>query len=159
LVICEFEEFSDAFYLKDADTATILPKKPVHLLGFEKATPEDFDQSITRKSKPLPALKVAREKANQEFSSLDLFNAMTQAQKQIMQCDTIQKVFEVSVGIISELSGFHRVMFYRFDSGKNGRVDAEMLNPMASTDVYKGLHFPASDIPKQARELSTEFVF
>lgn len=28
-----------------------------------------------------------------------------------------------------------------------------MVNPLASNDIYRGLHFPASDIPKQAREL------
>lgn len=62
-------------------------------------------------------------------------------------------------------------MFYRFDSSKNGYVDAEFLSPKASTDVYrgksskrvgvyllpadssKGLSYPASDIHKQAREL------
>lgn len=30
---------------------------------------------------------------------------------------------------------------------------SELVDPRASTDTYKGLHFPAADIPKQAREL------
>jgi light-regulated signal transduction histidine kinase (bacteriophytochrome) len=30
---------------------------------------------------------------------------------------------------------------------------SEMVDTRASTDFYRGLHFPASDIPKQAREL------
>jgi light-regulated signal transduction histidine kinase (bacteriophytochrome) len=29
----------------------------------------------------------------------------------------------------------------------------ELIDPRASKDLYRGLHFPASDIPKQAREL------
>lgn len=34
-----------------------------------------------------------------------------------------------------------------------GSVVAEIVNTRASEDIYRGLHFPASDIPKQAREL------
>ena len=30
---------------------------------------------------------------------------------------------------------------------------SEIVDPRASADLYRGLHFPASDIPKQAREL------
>lgn len=35
----------------------------------------------------------------------------------------------------------------------SGSVVSEIVNPLASEDIYRGLHFPASDIPKQAREL------
>lgn len=31
---------------------------------------------------------------------------------------------------------------------------SELIDPRASKDIYRGLHFPASDIPKQARELN-----
>jgi light-regulated signal transduction histidine kinase (bacteriophytochrome) len=34
-----------------------------------------------------------------------------------------------------------------------GSVVSELVDPRASKDLYRGLHFPASDIPKQAREL------
>ena len=30
---------------------------------------------------------------------------------------------------------------------------SEIVDVRASTDIYRGLHFPASNIPKQAREL------
>ena len=49
--------------------------------------------------------------------------------------------------------GFDRVMVYRFDEDWNGEVVAEVrredLNP------FMGLHYPASDIPAQARRLYT----
>src|SRR5690606_13753798 len=44
-----------------------------------------------------------------------------------------------------------RVMIYRFDEEGNGSVDAEVKT--GSLDSYLGLHYPASDIPRQAREL------
>jgi light-regulated signal transduction histidine kinase (bacteriophytochrome)/ActR/RegA family two-component response regulator len=52
---------------------------------------------------------------------------------------------------IRKITGFDRVKLYRFDEDWNGEVVAESrADYMAS---YQGLHFPASDIPPQARAL------
>ena len=54
--------------------------------------------------------------------------------------------------LMREVIGFQRVMVYRFDPDWNGTVIAESrLAGVASS--YRGLTFPASDIPPQAREL------
>ncbi|KAF4631150.1 hypothetical protein G7Y89_g6984 [Cudoniella acicularis] len=55
--------------------------------------------------------------------------------------------------VVKELTGSHRVMIYQFDAAFNGRVVTELVDPRATKDLYKGLNFPASDIPKQARHL------
>jgi light-regulated signal transduction histidine kinase (bacteriophytochrome) len=44
-------------------------------------------------------------------------------------------------------------MVYQFDETADGYVVSEKVDPRASTDIYRGLKFPASDIPKQARDL------
>ncbi|PBP21157.1 Histidine kinase osmosensor [Diplocarpon rosae] len=150
LVICEFEEYHDAFMLRDIRAAGSLPETPISSM---EVSPEELARSSTSKSRPLPVINVARQRKNKEFSSLDLFNALSQAQKQISWCTSVQNVLEIVVGIVAELTGFHRVMVYRFDSQKNGCVDAELVNPQASTDVWLGLNYPSSDIPQQAREL------
>ncbi|WP_230292025.1 HWE histidine kinase domain-containing protein [Croceicoccus sp. Ery5] len=49
------------------------------------------------------------------------------------------------------LTGFDRVKVYRFDPDGSGEVVAEALEP--GVDSFLGLHFPASDIPQQARAL------
>src|SRR5690606_17996009 len=49
------------------------------------------------------------------------------------------------------ITGFDRVMIYQFDADWNGNVVAEVRN--ARFPSYLGLRFPASDIPRQAREL------
>lgn len=54
---------------------------------------------------------------------------------------------------IRALTGFDRVMIYRFDGEWNGEVVAESRADSSSIDSYLGLHFPASDIPARAREL------
>ena len=50
---------------------------------------------------------------------------------------------------VQKVTGFDRVMVYRFDAEWNGAVVAETLNPGLTS--YLGHHFPASDIPAQAR--------
>ncbi|MEO6198403.1 MAG: HWE histidine kinase domain-containing protein [Sphingomicrobium sp.] len=52
---------------------------------------------------------------------------------------------------IRALSGFDRVMVYRFDADGSGEVIAESAK--SGIGSFLGLHYPASDIPRQAREL------
>lgn len=49
--------------------------------------------------------------------------------------------------------GFDRVMVYRFDEDWNGEVVAEDRRP--DLNPFLGLHYPATDIPAQARRLYT----
>ena len=53
-----------------------------------------------------------------------------------------------------EVSGFDRVMIYRFDANWDGEVIAESRSEHALS--YLGTRFPASDIPPQARKLYTQ---
>ncbi|CAD6500859.1 BgTH12-06564 [Blumeria graminis f. sp. triticale] len=152
LVICEFEEYSDGFYLKDVDAARALPQVPFGASDSEISA-EDYKKSTTRASKPLMPLQIARQRENKVFSSLDIFSCLSEAQNQITECNDVQEVQDVVVGLVSEITGFHRVMSYRFDHQNNGCVESELVNPLASTDIFRGLNYPASDIPPQAREL------
>lgn len=49
------------------------------------------------------------------------------------------------------ITGYDRVMIYRFDKDYNGEVFAESLRP--DLEPFFGLHYPHTDIPAQAREL------
>lgn len=53
---------------------------------------------------------------------------------------------------LRELTGFDRVMVYQFAPEGDGTVIAEAKDSQDS-ETYLGLHFPASDIPRQARAL------
>ena len=55
--------------------------------------------------------------------------------------------------VFAEISGYDRVMIYRFHEDWSGQVIAERRSPPALP--YLGLHYPASDIPSQARQLYT----
>lgn len=54
---------------------------------------------------------------------------------------------------IRAVNGFDRVMVYRFDKDWNGEVVAE--EKREDLNSFLGLHYPASDIPAQARRLYT----
>ncbi|MBG6117679.1 MULTISPECIES: HWE histidine kinase domain-containing protein [unclassified Sphingobium] len=58
---------------------------------------------------------------------------------------------------VRALTGFDRVMVYRFADGGDGEVVAEALRP--GIDSFFGLHYPASDIPVQARALYLRNIF
>jgi light-regulated signal transduction histidine kinase (bacteriophytochrome)/HPt (histidine-containing phosphotransfer) domain-containing protein len=63
----------------------------------------------------------------------------------------IRDLSQLAAGEIRRLSGFHRVMVYRFDADWNGEVIAEAVGP--SRVSYSGLRFPPGDIPPQVRQL------
>lgn len=50
-----------------------------------------------------------------------------------------------------EITGYDRVMIYRFDKDYNGEVFAESVRE--DLEPFLGLHYPHTDIPPQAREL------
>lgn len=63
----------------------------------------------------------------------------------------LQAIFERSVAEVRDLTGYDRVMLYRFDHEYNGEVIAE--SRVDKLNSFLGQHFPESDIPAQARAL------
>lgn len=149
-VICEFEIEDDTINpLVPRDDMT--PEPPEDTLGSEP-TAEELAESTVNISKPLRVLRTARKKRG-EAAAMEVFNIMSQVQEQLANAPSLPVFLKVLIGVVKELTGFHRVMIYQFDQAWNGRVVAELVDPRATKDLYKGLNFPASDIPKQARNL------
>lgn len=88
---------------------------------------------------------------------MDVFAVMSQINKQLGAASDMDTFLKVAVGIIKDLSHFHRVMVYQFDEVWNGEVLAELVDWSHSHDLYKGLHFPASDIPAQVSKWSIAY--
>ncbi|OJW17698.1 MAG: histidine kinase [Mucilaginibacter sp. 44-25] len=63
----------------------------------------------------------------------------------------LQSLLNNSAVQVKNVIGFDRVMVYRFAPDGHGEVIAEAKND--NLPSWLGLHYPASDIPKQAREL------
>ncbi len=67
---------------------------------------------------------------------------------ELIRPDTLTDLAQVGAQIIREVTGFDRVMIYRFAEDKHGEVIAENT---VRDDSFLGLHYPASDIPDPAR--------
>ena len=69
----------------------------------------------------------------------------------IQRADGLDALYQVAVEEVRRLTGFDRVMIYRFDEDWNGQVVAE--DRADGLTSFLGLRYPASDIPAQARAL------
>jgi light-regulated signal transduction histidine kinase (bacteriophytochrome) len=69
----------------------------------------------------------------------------------ITDADTIAELSQLAATEIRALTGFGRVLVYSFDDEGHGNVLAESIED--GYDSYLGQRFPATDIPRQAREL------
>ena len=70
---------------------------------------------------------------------------------EIQAATTVKDFCQVAAERLRDFTGFDRVMVYRFSEDGSGHVLAEALR--SDLESYLGLHYPAADIPKQAREL------
>jgi len=69
----------------------------------------------------------------------------------ISEADSIVALCRLAAAEIRALTGYGRVLVYSFDEEGHGNVLAECLAD--GYESYLGQRFPASDIPRQAREL------
>lgn len=65
--------------------------------------------------------------------------------------DSLERYFDTAAALVRNLTGFGRVMVYRFEPNWDGEVIAEARSDAMPS--YLGNRFPASDIPPQARQL------
>lgn len=85
--------------------------------------------------------------------TMDVFAVLAEVIEQLGEAPDLDTFLKSCVGIMKDLTQFHRVLIYQFDEAWNGQVVAELVDWSASHDLFMGLHFPASDIPPQARAL------
>lgn len=69
----------------------------------------------------------------------------------VQSATAVQEILELGVQSLQRITGFDQVMVYRFLADESGEVMAEVVAPGLRS--YKGLRFPAFDIPPRARKL------
>lgn len=142
-------------------------------------TVEQLRESTTSTSKPIKALSRMRRKNGEqsekrarprrtggaagpglggshtagEDAMLDMFGILTQINEQFSAQEDLPSFLKMVVSVVRDLTNFSRVMIYQFDDQWNGQVVCELVDINDTHDLYRGLNFPATDIPKQARDL------
>ena len=81
----------------------------------------------------------------------DMHHPLRRALIGVRSSQTLSELCASVAREVRRATGFDRVMVYRFDEEGHGSVDAEDKDE--SLEPYLGLHYPASDIPQQARAL------
>jgi len=71
--------------------------------------------------------------------------------QKVNDADSIESLGQLACQHVRSVTGFGRVLVYQFDADGHGHVTAEAKQDDYAS--YMGQHFPASDIPAQAREL------
>lgn len=89
--------------------------------------------------------------ANSQDSFVKVFQDIKFTMSSIEAGASVQKVCDIAAAELKRLSGFDKIMVYQFDEQWNGTVITEVHEP--GMESYLDFTFPASDIPKPARDL------
>jgi chemotaxis family two-component system sensor kinase Cph1 len=110
-----------------------------------------FDAVFYRNSDGLLILELEPAIARENIPFLSFYHLAKTSIKQLLQTVNLKEFCEVIVQEVRKVTGFDRVMLYKFEPDGHGVVIAEEKIP--ELDPYLGLHYPESDIPQAARKL------
>lgn len=82
---------------------------------------------------------------------LDFYRLVSRLTSRLHSAGSLPDLLREAASGVREMTGFDRVMIYRFAESHEGEVLAEAK--AENVDSYLGLWYPASDIPEQARRL------
>ncbi|MBD2463469.1 GAF domain-containing protein [Oscillatoria sp. FACHB-1407] len=105
---------------------------------------------IVHRQEEIVLLELEPQRTQSKASFFDFYQQVKAPITKIQKASTLQEMCQRVVGEIRKITGFDRVMVYQFDEEENGCVIAEDTHLNSS---YLNLRYPASDIPKQARQL------
>lgn len=87
----------------------------------------------------------------ENFNFFDFYKFVKVPINHLQNSINLAELAQQAVMTIRTTTGFDRVMMYRFNQDGSGSVIAE--NKCEEADSFLGLHYPETDIPKQAKEL------
>lgn len=109
-------------------------------------------QALAHFKEKYAILEIEKAELASERAFTQVYEEVKYAMAALELCETVEGVSTAAVNELKKLTGFDGVMMYRFDSDWNGTVIAQNKTAPQLED-YMGHTFPASDIPKQARDL------
>jgi two-component system, chemotaxis family, sensor kinase Cph1 len=119
-------------------------------LCIKRGSRSTYFDGIVHDADPVILLELERKKLKPKTNFLDFYQQVSVVIAQIQKALTILEMSQAVVEAIRRITGFDRVMVYRFDKDKAGSVIAEDTNQEIS---YLNLRYPPSDVPKQAHQL------
>jgi chemotaxis family two-component system sensor kinase Cph1 len=153
---------ANTFTILGIDPVGLLDQRVVDLLGseFAAAVASDATGEVVIVDGLLGPLELVVRRAGDlrlvetepaPAVAVDINVRISQALRDFYGATSADQLTNQAVRTVQTLTGFDRVMAYRFDRDWNGEVIAEVVEPGHGNLI--GLRFPASDIPPQARAL------
>lgn len=90
----------------------------------------------------------------EDSTSVTTVADLTALTAEVKSAKSVNELLNTAATAVRSITGFDRIMVYRFAADWHGEVVAE--NCADGTTSYLGMHFPATDIPAQARALYLE---
>jgi two-component system, chemotaxis family, sensor kinase Cph1 len=135
--------------LRDTIRSASLDRDPVYLRTV--AIGRKSFHAIAHRLNGALILELESTTTDQNPSMADLYPRVRAFMAGLSNVNNVEELSALAVREVRRITGFYRVLIYKFDAEWNGHVIAEDCDPNLAP--YAGLWFPASDIPEQAREL------
>jgi len=136
---------------------TLWERARLHLSDRLEEIPVVIRCHLGDPSKPLNAL-LHREpggglvvEMEQAGPPVDFSASLDSALQMALSASSLQYLCDESARLFKSLTGYDRVMIYRFDDAGHGEVFSETKKP--DLEAFLGNRYPASDIPQIARRL------
>lgn len=148
--------------LVGADQAALIEKAAANFGDLRQRNPIECDIDVAGhrrafdailRREPGGVLLVELEIAYGErpYSFPNTYQGVRSSVEELNRAATLTDLYDTAARAVRELTGFDRVMVYRYDEDYNGEVVAE--SKREDLNSFLGLHYPATDIPAQARAL------
>ncbi|BAY26634.1 multi-sensor signal transduction histidine kinase [Calothrix sp. NIES-2100] len=112
-----------------------------------------FDAIFHRNPEGFLILELEPAISQENIPFLSFYHLARASINQLEKTTNLRDFCQIIVQEVRKVTGFDRVMLYKFDEDGHGCVIAE--EKLDSMEPYLGLHYPESDIPKPARKLFT----
>ena len=110
-----------------------------------------FDGVFHRNKDGILILELEPAASQENIPFLSFYHLARASINQLQETASLSDFCQIIVHEVRKVTGFDRVMLYKFDEDDHGAVIAE--EKLDHLEPYLNLHFPASDIPKPARKL------
>ncbi|WP_245835975.1 SpoIIE family protein phosphatase [Mycobacterium rhizamassiliense] len=113
--------------------------------------PRAFDAILRREADGVLLVELEIAYGERPFSFPNTYQAVRGSVEELNRAATLTELYDTAARAVRDLTGFDRVMVYRYDDEYNGEVVAESKRD--DLNSFLGLHYPSTDIPAQARAL------
>ena len=134
-----------------ATASRVAPAMRLSVIPRTASAPVDLTLHAMDRTAVLEIEPVRRGFASGSASASDPIATLKGLLSAVQLTASVEECCAAAAVALRAATGFDRAMVYRFLPDESGEVVAEDAN--AGLESFLGLHYPASDIPKQAREL------